>query len=402
MATVVEFQAADAHPDHRQYRHFTGPACLQKAINSLLGIVAGIAVDGDINDRELSFLQMWLDEHRDVEGSHPYNELMPAVGRAIADGVLSEDEKEDILWLCERLRSAEFFDAVTADMQRLHAMLGGIAADGEITQRELEGLQRWLGEHEQLRTRWPYDEVDGLVTSVLADRRIDRTEHIALMSFFQEFTALLDDRTITRGSAVGNETVIGICAAGPEIVIAGSAFAFTGASYRYSRAKFSEVVTGAGGTVMPNVSAKLDYLIIGAGGNSAWLWWATLVNFLKLQTRTKRLRRWPSRKAWAHGNAARHQQEAMKAAALLGEQFVDDLEDGLLRVVQLSGKGNGPVLRVLRDGRRLYEVWLKHQRVVNLRGACVCAAGKGVRPAVLKTCGKKMHAGAAASLLPTR
>ena len=132
--------------------------------------------------------------------------------------------------------------------------------------------------------------------------------------------------------------------------------------------------------------------------DAAWRWWATLVGFLKLQARAKRLRRWPSRKVWAHGDAARHQQTAMQAAAVLGAPFIDDVEEGRLRIVQLPGKGNEPVLRVLRDGRRLYEVWLKPRRVVNLRGPCVCSAGQGTRPAVLKTCGKRKHAEAAAGL----
>lgn len=235
MATVELHADVGAHPDHNKYMRFTGPSRLQKSVNSLIGIVAGIAVDGAINDRELNFLQIWLDEHREVGGSHPYNELIPRVSGAIADRLLSEDEKEDILWLCEQLRSAEFFDTATADMQHLHAMLGAIAADGEINQEELTGLQHWLLDHEHLRTRWPYDEIDGLVTHVLADRRIDRTEHTALMSFFGEFTALLDDRTISRAHVSQPGDIVGVCAAGPEITIRGSSFAFTGASERYSR-----------------------------------------------------------------------------------------------------------------------------------------------------------------------
>ena len=118
------------HTDHRGYFKYTGRSRLEKSINSLLGIIEGISVDSLINRTEVDFLSLWLAEHKELKDRHPYNELLPVVEIAIADGVLTSEEKQDILWLCERLRSTEFFDETTADIQRLHAILGGIAADG--------------------------------------------------------------------------------------------------------------------------------------------------------------------------------------------------------------------------------------------------------------------------------
>jgi hypothetical protein len=83
---------------------------------------------------------------------YPFNELVPVVIQAVEDGILSEEEQHDIKWLCERLRCDDYFDAVTSDMQRLHALVGGIASDGEVTEAELRGLSEWLAEHDHLRT----------------------------------------------------------------------------------------------------------------------------------------------------------------------------------------------------------------------------------------------------------
>lgn len=260
------------HSDHAAYLKFSGRYRLEKSVNSLLGIVQGIAVDAQINSREIAFLQTWLEEHREIERTHPFNELMPVVSRAISDGVLTNEEKEDILWLCERLCSAEFIDLTAADMQRLHAMLGGIAADGVITESEARGLSDWLAEHEHLKTLWPYDEVDSCITAALRDKQIDETEHKALLGFFREFTAVLDDRAIKSPSMVEGQKLVGVCAVCPEIIFAGSTFCFTGASYKYTRAVFGDVVKKHGGTVCSSVSPKLNYLIIGAEGNPCWMY----------------------------------------------------------------------------------------------------------------------------------
>lgn len=51
------------HQDHKPYLHFTGRSQLGKSINSLIGIAEGIAIDQEINEREVCFLQDWVKEH---------------------------------------------------------------------------------------------------------------------------------------------------------------------------------------------------------------------------------------------------------------------------------------------------------------------------------------------------
>lgn len=258
------------HPDHLQYAKFTTRAQLEKSVNSLLGIIEGISIDGAINASEYGFLRLWLNEHAELQDRHPFNELVPVVQAAMADGVLTQDEQEDIIWLCERLRSTEYYDKTTADLQRLHAMLGGIVADGLISEEELRGLSSWLEDHEHLKTCWPYDEIGSLITAVLADRKIDEQEHKMLKDFFSEFIAVLDGRTIVSPSISEGTTLVGLCAVCPEIEFNGSKFCFTGASTRYTRLQLVETVSRLGGEVVPSMSAKVRYLVIGAEGNPCW------------------------------------------------------------------------------------------------------------------------------------
>jgi NAD-dependent DNA ligase len=256
--------------DHQSYYQFTGRARLEKALNSLIGLVEGICIDSVINDAEVEFVRRWLDENRQLQHCHPFNELMPLVDAAIADGAISDDAKRDILWLCEKLRSADFFDVVTADLQRLHGLMAGIISDNEITEAELRGLTDWLSEHDHLRTRWPYDEVESVITGVLQDGKIDTREHKLLQNFFSEFVALGDNRTVVNPPVSVTESIGGLCAVSPEVRFPGRRFAFTGSSSKYTRKQFSDLVSSLGGVVVDSVSKKLDYLIIGADGNPCW------------------------------------------------------------------------------------------------------------------------------------
>lgn len=258
------------HPDHQQYMKFTTRARLEKSVNSLLGIIEGISIDSAINASELGFLRLWLSDHTELQGRHPFNELIPVVQTAMNDGVLTHDEREDIVWLCNRLRSTEYYDRTTADLQRLHAILGGIVADGCISEDELRGLSSWLQDHEHLKTCWPYDEIDSLITVVLADKIIDEQEHKMLKDFFSEFIAVLDERTIISPSVSEGATLTGLCAVCPEIEFDGAKFCFTGASTRYTRTHLAETVNRLGGEVVPSMTAKVRYLVIGANGNPCW------------------------------------------------------------------------------------------------------------------------------------
>ncbi len=260
------------HPEVLPIARFSSRSRLDKSINGLLGIIEGISLDRAINDKEIDFLNAWLDDHADVERKHPYNELIPLVNASLIDGRLTEEERLDIHWLCERLKSTDFMSATTADLQRLHAIVGGVAADGEVNEAELRELTNWLQEHEHLKTCWPYDEIDTLVTNVLRDGKIDDEEHAVLKSYFSEFVHKRDDRTITSPAIKEGQSITGLCAVCPEIVFKGSTFCFTGLSVKYAREAFLTLVSELGGRGVTAVSPKVNYLVIGAEGNPCWMY----------------------------------------------------------------------------------------------------------------------------------
>lgn len=258
------------HADHRPYFAFCSQRRLDRSINSLLGIIEGISIDSEITAAEVKFLNKWLDEHLSFRDCHPYNELIAVVRNALSDGVLTLDESEDIFWLAEKIRSKDFIEPVTDGLQRLHAVLGGILADGKITRSELQGLDGWLSDHSHLVTHWPFDEVSTLLTWALRNETLDAQTHEDLRQFFAEFMPMLDDKTITSPVVKTDSGIAGLCAVCPEIIFSGSAFCFTGLSTRYTRAGLQMIVERLGGKVLKALSQNTNYLVIGADGNPCW------------------------------------------------------------------------------------------------------------------------------------
>jgi NAD-dependent DNA ligase len=91
-----------------------------------------------------------------------------------------------------------------------------------------------------------------------------------VQGFFSEFIALFDSRTIVSPLLTERTSLVGLCAVCPEISFAQSIFCFTGASSKFTRTEFTALVNRLGGEAVNGVSAKLNYLVIGADGNPCW------------------------------------------------------------------------------------------------------------------------------------
>jgi NAD-dependent DNA ligase len=245
-------------------------AILERSTNTLIGLLSGITIDQLINQAELSFLHQWLEEHQQLAHRYPFTELYPKILTALHDRVFTKDEYEDLVWLCKRLSERQYFDQVTFDLQRLQGIVGGIASDGYINESELRGLSDWIYENQHLKSLWPYDEIEALVTGVLADQVISEEEHATLQEFFQQFTSLYDEKTIGDPLIERNGSFIGLCAVCPDLVFENAVYSFTGSSHKLNRTQMEQLVVDLGGKITNNISKKLNYLVIGAAGNPCW------------------------------------------------------------------------------------------------------------------------------------
>ncbi|MGD9722929.1 MAG: BRCT domain-containing protein [Pirellulales bacterium] len=252
------------------YFRYTGPARLDKAIHTLAGMLDGITADGKVTADEVRVLSGWVYQHQEFIHRHPFSEIIPVLWKALEDRQLKKHEQDDLVWLCQRLSAEQgYYDAVTADMQELHGIMAGVSFDGEITALELRSLQNWMSDREHLRTLWPYDELDALIISVLADGKIDPAEHRELLAFFTDFAKTTGHESICL-KANSLTTVRGVCAADPQIDFVDRLFCFTGKSQRATRVEIAELVAEKGGTFKDDVVLDTDFLIVGADGNPCW------------------------------------------------------------------------------------------------------------------------------------
>jgi hypothetical protein len=254
------------HFDQNPYDHFCTKNKLHRSVSMLYGIVDGITSDGEVNDQELQLLVNWMELHAPMQESHPFNEFFPLLGEVLSDGVLDANEREDILWLSNKILQGELESAAKTDMQILHGMLQGIIADGKVLKSELLHLQDWISNRSHLKGIWPYDEIDSLICSVLRDGVIDEIEHQQLIVFLSDFCEL----NPTESAGEVRHAMSGICATCPEIDFPGRRFCITGSITGYSQHEVECLVKIAGGIPWPRVTAALDYLIVGSQGNPCW------------------------------------------------------------------------------------------------------------------------------------
>ena len=257
-----------------EYRAFTTPAELHKAVNTLRGIVAGINSDAAVGNAEIQELTHWCQLHGHLRDRHPFSEIIPVVEKACEDGVITDEESKDILWLCNNFAdSNSYYDSITSSIQFLAGLVHGIMADGTLSDPEIAALKSWLNANTFLAGTYPFDEINSLLYAVLEDKVITPDEREQLMAFFGNLIDFKESYNLSEtdfASLREKYSIGGVCAVCPDITFKGKVFCFTGESYRAKRNVMAEAVRALGGTARGNVSAKTDYLIVGNAGNPCW------------------------------------------------------------------------------------------------------------------------------------
>jgi hypothetical protein len=263
------FKDNKINEDNETYYHFTGPQRVDLAMHSLEGLLKGIAIDNKVTTDEAKALANWCTENQSILDRPPFTELLPMLRMALDKGEIDEEDQKDILYFCSKFNTEEnYYSSITSDIQRLNGIIGGITADKVIEESELNGLSKWMEENEHLRKSWPFDEIDSLVTEVMADGKIDNEEHEKLMKFFDNFFA----HAKTKGGKIIDKpkTITGVCAMSPEILFKDKLFCFTGSSQKASRIEIKKIVQGLEGSFSNNLRKDVDYLVIGSDGSSCW------------------------------------------------------------------------------------------------------------------------------------
>ena len=216
---------ANSHPEHAEIERYTKRQRMDTAIHTLVGLLHGISIDDNLNADEIAEVLNWCKQYNDLKAREPFKEIIAKLDEIMADGIITPDEQDDLLWVCKNLSpDGIFYDEITNEIQRLHGILHGVLADSHISTEESKNLQSWLYENDHLKGSYPYDELDSLLLTVLEDGKIDKEEEVMLREFFEDFithaalnqqprprhAGLPGCRKYTRNHAVHSAVYIGI------------------------------------------------------------------------------------------------------------------------------------------------------------------------------------------------
>jgi NAD-dependent DNA ligase len=233
--------------------------------HELEGVLTGIGADGVINRLEAERLVDWVTENAAFANIPPFSELAQHVERMLADGVLTAEECEDLLFVVRNYTTTNpYFDAIRGGIQQLMGVLSGVLADRGVNEMELAAMTSWLQSWSHLRGLWPYDECNAVVTAAV--------NGFLLPQHVEQLRALEAEFPIA-GHATDPDIPLlvgGMCAVNPQVVFNGKTFVFTGTSRRAPRTRLAALVLSLGGVDEPNVTASSDYLVVCDAGSEFW------------------------------------------------------------------------------------------------------------------------------------
>lgn len=164
-----------------------------------------------------------------------------------------------------------FYRAQAVEARQLDEMIGlirGVLADGALRQEEVEFLLRWIESNRVVMDQWPASAIYPRIVAALADDVVDADEESELM---QLLLSTVGDKSKPAVPSVHASTTLPLTEPVPAIVFPERSFCFTGKFNSGTRQWCEEQVQSRGGIAQPNVTHKLNYLVIGDVGSRDWL-----------------------------------------------------------------------------------------------------------------------------------
>lgn len=256
-----------------EYRKFTKKSEIDKALNTLKGLLEGIDADDEITSSEVDELDLWVKEHAKIVSKLPFEELSDAIAELQSESIDRQEVFEDLKWLVNSLSEEYiYYDGHTADLQSLQGYCQGIIADGTLNNAEIYELKNWMENHQHLDGYYPYDEIYTVLIDILEDGVIDDDERHFLIALINEFCDIKNSETNERIKRSIEGVHVGVIFDKvSSIDIIDKSFVFTGNTHFWkTKEDFQKVIEDKGGKYLKGVSSKTDYLVVGFKGNPCW------------------------------------------------------------------------------------------------------------------------------------
>lgn len=154
-------------------------------INEFIGIIKGINFDGIINEKEIEFLQSWVDKNRNLTYEPNQIELIKLVDSVLEDHVINDDERELLL------RSSEKFLEDLGDdsgkIYELNGIIDGVVCDGKVNEVEVCRLKEWIDLYgNSIRSYKPSADLCKLIDDILEDGVVTEEEQQQLLDMLSD------------------------------------------------------------------------------------------------------------------------------------------------------------------------------------------------------------------------
>ena len=87
----------DYDADQNLIKTYNLPLMVKKAVQEMQGMAAAIIYDGRVDDDEINLMRDWLNCHVVEAGDWPLSDLVVVLKKILADGVVTEQERLDLL-----------------------------------------------------------------------------------------------------------------------------------------------------------------------------------------------------------------------------------------------------------------------------------------------------------------
>ncbi len=134
--TVGDCGPRSAKPAQAQKRkHHPQFSKETKALQTLQGFLMGVIADNILTEPEVLALKGWLDENRSLAGQYPFDRVFDVVEKALADGLLEQEELDEMLGLFRKFTSPTDECADSADEFELSGKTVCLTGDFEYCSR---------------------------------------------------------------------------------------------------------------------------------------------------------------------------------------------------------------------------------------------------------------------------
>lgn len=240
----------------------------QKSLISLHGILNGITADQRLNETEILFLSTWLNSDSEFKKDGDFLDIQEAIHDVLEDGILTSDEKEDLLTLLNDVLQYSDIEHSNLDalINMLLGFLQGISADSNIVEKEVMALNALLLKHRDLLASWPGGLLFNRLNDILADGEITEDEREDLLELVKQISG---QRFTESGLATGMATEF--FADGSVMSLKGKVVCFTGKFLSDTRFNLEQQAKALGATPVKGVTTHLNVLIIGSLASRDWM-----------------------------------------------------------------------------------------------------------------------------------